>query len=322
MITSVPRAGDAATLAGGTVRASPAGAAVAVRAAPLHAASDVVSAIAAAAAQGFFIIRSIDACVTSDSTAATGLRGAPASAPGGAADAPWWSFRTLCARRGITLSLGRPAAANQSRRTNEMIQLSWRRIAAVAIPIALAAVVRPAQGQVNDSLRLRDRQRPLVTDTTPADSARARRRARQAVADTAGLPHYRISPRSAFLRSLVLPGWGQSSIGAPGRGAVYFALESGSLWMVYKSGQKLQEARQLERTMHEDGTLDLTRTLPLVRARRNEREDWITLSVFWFFFSGADAYVAAHLRDFDTHVDVEPGPTGGTQLRLNLPLGN
>lgn len=205
-----------------------------------------------------------------------------------------------------------------------MTQLPWRRIAAVIVPLALAAAARPAQAQVNDSLRLRDRQqRPLVADTTPADSsAAARRRARRAIADTAGQPHYHITPRQAFLRSLVLPGWGQSSIGAPGRGAVYFALESGSLWMVYKSHQKLQEARELERIRHADGTLDPERTLPLVRARRNEREDWITLSVFWFFFSGADAYVAAQLRGFDEHVDVQPGPQGGTELRLNVPVGH
>jgi len=202
-----------------------------------------------------------------------------------------------------------------------MTQLPWRRVAAVILPLAFAAAARPAQAQVTDSLRLRERAQ--AADTTPADSsAAARRRARRAAADSAALPRYRISPRSAFLRSLVLPGWGQSSIGAPGRGAVYFALESGSLWMVYKSGQKLQEAKELERVMHADGTLDPERTLGLVKARRNEREDWITLSVFWFFFSGADAYVAAHLRDFDTHVDVQPGPQGGAQLRVNVPLGN
>ncbi|MFL5382262.1 MAG: DUF5683 domain-containing protein [Longimicrobiaceae bacterium] len=205
-----------------------------------------------------------------------------------------------------------------------MTQLPWRRIAAVLLPLALAAAARPARAQVNDSLRLRDRQqRPLAVDSARADtSAAARRRARRAAADTVGLPRYHITPRKAFLRSLVLPGWGQSSIGAPGRGAVYFALESGSLWMVYKSNQKLQEARELERVRHADGTLDPERTLPLVRARRNEREDWITLSVFWYFFSGADAYVAAHLRGFDTHVDVQPGPQGGTELRVNVPLGN
>jgi len=208
-----------------------------------------------------------------------------------------------------------------------MTQLSWRRVAALMVPlaIALAAHARPAGAQVTDSLRLRDRQqRPPAADTTPADSSRAaRRRARQAAADTAGQRRYHISPRTAFLRSLVIPGWGQSSIGAPGRGAVYFALESGSLWMVYKSGQKLQEARRLEDVRHADGSLPIGQTSALVRARRNEREDWITLSVFWFFFSGADAFVSAHLRDFDTHVDVEPAPTGGgTQLMVSVPVGN
>jgi hypothetical protein len=64
------------------------------------------------------------------------------------------------------------------------------------------------------------------------------------------------------------------------------------------------------------------RVLPLVRARRNEREDWITLSVFWFFFSGADAFVAAHLRDFDEHVEVQPAPTGGVQLQATVPVGH
>ncbi|HSU14795.1 DUF5683 domain-containing protein [Longimicrobium sp.] len=195
-----------------------------------------------------------------------------------------------------------------------MIQLPWRRLAAVLVPLALAAYARPARAQVTDSLRLEERQRqPMVPDT-----ARASRR-RAAAADTTG-QRYRISPKSAFLRSLVLPGWGQSSIGAPGRGAVYFALEAGSLWMVYKSNQKLQEAKELQTARREQGLLEPDRVLPLVRARRNEREDWITLSVFWFFFSGADAFVAAHLRDFDAHVGA--APNGGAQLRVNVPLGN
>jgi uncharacterized protein DUF5683 len=197
-----------------------------------------------------------------------------------------------------------------------MTQLPWRRLAAVLVPLALAAHPRPAAAQVQDSLRLKEQQqRPLVPDTAAATRRRAE------AADTAQR-RYRISPRQAFLRSLILPGWGQSSIGAPGRGAVYFALESGSLWMVYKSNQKLQEARELEAAQHEAGILEADRTLPLVRARRNEREDWITLSVFWFFFSGADAFVSAYLRDFDTHVGVQSAPGGGAQLQVNVPLGN
>ncbi|HEX5870536.1 MAG TPA: hypothetical protein VFY65_08980 [Longimicrobium sp.] len=132
----------------------------------------------------------------------------------------------------------------------------------------------------------------------------------------------RITPRGAFLRSLVLPGWGQSELGATGRGGVYFMLESGSLWMVLKSHQKLQEARELETIARETGEIGPTAKHPLVRDRENQREDWITLSIFWLFFSGADAFVAAHLQDFDVHVNAVPRPNGGgTELRATVPVG-
>lgn len=131
-----------------------------------------------------------------------------------------------------------------------------------------------------------------------------------------------ISPRGAFLRSLVLPGWGQSELGATGRGGVYFLLESGSLWMVLKTHQKLQEARRIETIARETGEIGPTAKHPLVRDRENQREDWITLSIFWLFFSGADAFVAAHLQDFDVHVNAVPRPNGGgTELRATVPVG-
>ena len=41
-----------------------------------------------------------------------------------------------------------------------------------------------------------------------------------------------VSPRGAFLRSLVLPGCGQAYVGAHGRGAVYFSMAGGSLWIL------------------------------------------------------------------------------------------
>jgi hypothetical protein len=130
-----------------------------------------------------------------------------------------------------------------------------------------------------------------------------------------------ISPRTAFLRSVVIPGWGQSSLGAPGRGGVYFALEAGSLWMVYKTGRKLREANREQQVLRETGMIAMDQRTPLVRDRRAQREDWITLSVFWLFFSGADAFVAAHLQDFEERIDVRPTPEGGFQLRATVPVG-
>jgi hypothetical protein len=161
---------------------------------------------------------------------------------------------------------------------------------------------------------------------TPADSSRAERasspaqRARDTVRADSARPH-QVTPRGAFLRSLVLPGWGQSEVGAPERGVIYFGLETGSLWMVYKSHQKLEEARDRERILHASGELAEGVHSGQVRSRLAQREDWITLSVFWLFFSGADAFVAAHLRDFDAHVGVGPAANGGAQLQVNVPTG-
>jgi hypothetical protein len=159
-------------------------------------------------------------------------------------------------------------------------------------------------------------------DPAPRDSARLPIQIRGDTVPVVPDSLLRITPRGAFLRSLVLPGWGQSELGAPGRGGIYFLLESGSLWMVLKTNQKLAEARRLETIARETGEIGPETKLPLVRDRENQREDWITLSIFWLFFSGADAFVAAHLQDFDVHVNAVPRPGGGgTELRATVPVG-
>lgn len=131
----------------------------------------------------------------------------------------------------------------------------------------------------------------------------------------------RISAKGAFFRSLVLPGWGQSELGAPGRGAVYFALEAGSLWMLYKTSERLDQALEEQAVLRETGQIGPDQRTGLVHDRQNQREDWITLSVFWLFFSGADAFVAAQLQDFDVHVNAVPRPGGALELRATVPLG-
>ena len=199
---------------------------------------------------------------------------------------------------------------NQRRHVRLLLMPSrMNRILFVLALLAACAAPRAAAAQdpvVRDTAR-----RPLQVR---ADTVAAR-------ADTAQSDTFRISPRGAFLRSLVLPGWGQSELGAPGRGGIYFLLEAGSLWMVLKSHQKLQEARELETIARQTGEIGPEAKHPLVRDRENQREDWITLSIFWLFFSGADAFVAAHLQDFDVHVNAVPRPGGGTELRATVPVG-
>jgi hypothetical protein len=154
-------------------------------------------------------------------------------------------------------------------------------------------------------------------EPTPAPPLPAQPRA---VADTLAAPEGP-SPRGAFLRSLVLPGWGQAWVGAPVRGGVYFAMEAGALWMTYKSHQKLREARGREQWLRDTGQLLPGQQFALTRAREDQVEDWLTLAIFLLFFSGADAWVAAHLADFNDQVGVAPARGGGVQVQARVPVG-
>lgn len=167
--------------------------------------------------------------------------------------------------------------------------------AAVVAAVAVGTLPRAAAAQA-----VPERPLPVVADTAPPSGP---------------------SPSGAFLRSLVLPGWGQTYVGSPGRGAAYFALEAGSLWMLYRTRERLLDARDREAFLRSNGDLDPDETPRLVLAREEQQEDWLTLAIFVAFFSGADAYVGALLADFDERVGVLPTPGGGLQLRANVPLG-
>jgi hypothetical protein len=190
--------------------------------------------------------------------------------------------------------------------THPALQNLTRCCAALAFALALGVLPRAAAAQ---DPRPDTARAPLVVsgDTVPDEE----------VPDSL----QGISPRGAFLRSLIIPGWGQSELGLPGRGGIYFALEAGSLWMFIKSDRKLDEAREGERIARESGQLLPSQIDPLVRDRQNQREDWLTLSIFWLFFSGADAFVAAHLQDFDVHVNAIPTPGGALQVQATIPVG-
>ncbi|MEJ2482733.1 MAG: hypothetical protein P8049_06355 [Gemmatimonadota bacterium] len=128
-------------------------------------------------------------------------------------------------------------------------------------------------------------------------------------ADSAG-PVPPISPMGAFFRSLILPGWGQISADQPGRGAFYFAMEAGSLWMLLKTNAKLNAAKR-SNPLDED----------LVSARQDQFEDWATLAVFWALFSGVDAWVSAQLWDFTGEVIPPPDGSSGAAFQYSIPVG-
>lgn len=158
-----------------------------------------------------------------------------------------------------------------------------------------------------------------------------------------------LSPGGAFLRSVIIPGWGQGSVGAYQRGGVFFAIQSASYYMLFKTLARLNDAREVEKRrvafvsdtlrlrMAEDTTLarqledpvvfmervgtdvSIAGVRALIDSREQQRQDWITYTIFFTLASGLDALIAAQLADFPAAIMARPAPTGGVQLQVHMP---
>jgi hypothetical protein len=107
----------------------------------------------------------------------------------------------------------------------------------------------------------------------------------------------------AFLRSLLVPGWGQAATGRRVTGAVFTTWEGVTAMMTLKAQSEmhyLKEARS-----------------PNVSAKRQEVQDWIVLWVFNHLFSAAEAFVSAHLQDFPRDLKLQALPRG---IGFTLPV--
>lgn len=138
-----------------------------------------------------------------------------------------------------------------------------------------------------------------------------------------------LSPRRAFLYSLVAPGSAQSILGRPTAAAVFVLAEAVTITMIRESSANLREAERFEgdsiviATVNpQTGQPQITRGPPrypegLARARRAQVEDWIAALVLNHLFSGADAFVAAHLWDVPAQLSIRAAP-GRTTVRAQL----
>jgi hypothetical protein len=151
-----------------------------------------------------------------------------------------------------------------------------------------------------------------VPDSARADTARPPRSARvpSGQGDTVFGPP--ISPKSAFLRSLLVPGLGQAALDRGTAGAIFVSLEALSVLMTIKSKRDLTVARRLETDSVFAGFNANGDTLFIpspvagrVRARKQHVEDWVALLIFNHLFAAADAFVAAQLWDVPARVSVE-----------------
>jgi hypothetical protein len=208
------------------------------------------------------------------------------------------------------------------------------------VVLAVAVFAAPGTAQVTD------------TSQTPVDTVIVTPGADPVVVDTAvDSVRAPTSPRGAFIRSLILPGWGQEAFDAHVRAGVYFLGWAGNWYMNIRNYSRLGDIRnrydvvreeirdsliaELPDSLQDDGIDDVTldqavradttsgggnELRKLVRARVQQREDWIAWSIFWLLASGVDAYVTAHLSDFPAAIDVRPNRDRSVSVRLEVPL--
>lgn len=115
---------------------------------------------------------------------------------------------------------------------------------------------------------------------------------------------HRIRPMGAFLRSFLVPGWGQAVTGRPVAGAVFATWEGVSAMMTLKAQSEFHYLR-------EAGSVN-------VGAKRQEVQDWLVLWIFNHLFAGAEAFVSAHLQDFPKELHIQPLP-GGIGVSVPIP---
>src|SRR5712692_7298613 len=108
--------------------------------------------------------------------------------------------------------------------------------------------------------------------------------------------HHGVRPMGAFLRSFILPGWGQAATDRPMTGAAFVAWEGITAMMTLKAQQEANYFKSIHSAN--------------LRLKRQEVQDWLVLWIFNHLFSGAEAYVSAHLRDFPPNLKMQVLPTG------------
>lgn len=126
-----------------------------------------------------------------------------------------------------------------------------------------------------------------------------------------------ITPKRAFLLSLVAPGAAQNILGRHRAAAALVGVEAMSIAMIRQSGADLGEARrQLGDTLvmsYVDANGERLQSPDLARrrfenteveSRRSHVEDWIALLIANHLFAACDAFVAASLWDVPAHVKI------------------
>ena len=197
--------------------------------------------------------------------------------------------------------------------TRRKLAVLHRTLAAAALTtIAFVIPCGASEAQRVDTTRITPRQ-PV---TLPA------------VRDSARPP---ISPKRAFLYSLLVPGYGQSVLDRPIAGTLFFGAEVTWIALATKAAADLRFARAhrndslvVTYRFDDDGTVARdTLNMPIVAtvgpnryaeervaARRKHLEDYYALIIATHLLAGAEAFVAAQLWDLPARVSIKALPFG------------
>lgn len=149
-----------------------------------------------------------------------------------------------------------------------------------------------------------------------------------------------ISPGRAFIRSLLVPGYGQIGLNRSVAAGIFAFVEVGAIGMARRSALNLREARRTpadslveaferdpitrqpvidpETGLPRVGTLTGFQLRERIRARRVHYEDWLAILIANHLFAAADAYVAAHLWDFPATVSASMTPKAGARVSASI----
>jgi hypothetical protein len=141
------------------------------------------------------------------------------------------------------------------------------------------------------------------------------------IPETGDSLHPPITPGRAFAYSFIAPGLGQSVLNRNKAATAFLLVESISLVMIRESAADVHEARRSANdslvTSYVDasGNPAVTKVRPRfgsgeVKTRQAHVEDWVALLIANHLFSGADAFVAAHLWDVKARLGLRLYPHG------------
>jgi hypothetical protein len=151
-----------------------------------------------------------------------------------------------------------------------------------------------------------------------------------------------ISPKQAFLYSLLVPGLAQAKLDRPMVGAGFFLVEAFAIALIHRTADDLRLARAYQRdSIPLRFVVDPLTGVPqldasgkpmvaewaapyyskeLVKVRRLQLEDWTAVLLFNHLISGAEAFVGAQLWDLPQHVQVRAAPRAGGGFTLGATI--